>query len=608
MNINKLFKAAISFSFLSSTYAANAATIVDTDSDGLIEINSLDDLNEMRNSLNGASQRGSSAGCPNNVCWGYELTRDLDFDTNDNNLIDAGDWNGGQAWVPVGEANAPFAATFNGNGHTIGHLSISSPNSNRTRFGLFGTANNADIRNVGLLDANINVTVNDAYVATLVGLARSSTISGVYAQNATIITNNAQWTGGVAGYVYENSLIANSYFVGDISATSLAGGLVGGLYHYSLVENSYAKGSVTSNNVAGLVEYASDSGISNSYANMQLSGSVSAGGLVGHFLTTDAELDETHSSINNSYALGIITASSTSRGGLVAFVNTCDGHALLIKHSYANNIIHNHGNNYANLIGEVLNNSSISIVSSYWVKNPEGVVLETGGSPNTTGGQWLADMQCASSPVGSNCAQPNLFANWDSDAWDFGSTSQLPTLKFKSNFPWISTDTPGGNGDYESIARIVERKPEYTCASPTTFHAKEKNAPYVFQTKTPDVLRYFNTSQGLACVHADQTSGSCGNYEVSYLCSNNGVNNWTAWRSSDTPNGNGDYETHASGCAATPLAIKARIVSKSSIYYSPQQKLSTFALATGLTCLNSDNSGGCKDYEVRMSCEVVGDR
>ena len=50
-------------------------------------------------------------GCPSADCTGYELTANLDFDTNGNGRADAGDvyWNDGQGWEPIGQSfDSPF--------------------------------------------------------------------------------------------------------------------------------------------------------------------------------------------------------------------------------------------------------------------------------------------------------------------------------------------------------------------------------------------------------------------------------------------------------------------------------------------------------------------
>ena len=92
----------------------------DTDGDGLIEIDSLAQLNAVRWDLdgNGAADRASNDAnyaaafpvaesgsvCPSETtCTGYELTANLDFDENGDGEIteaDATYWNSGSGWLP----------------------------------------------------------------------------------------------------------------------------------------------------------------------------------------------------------------------------------------------------------------------------------------------------------------------------------------------------------------------------------------------------------------------------------------------------------------------------------------------------------------------------
>jgi hypothetical protein len=603
MNTNTLLKTTICIALLSAAHAATAA-VVDSDNDGLIEINSLDDLNEIRNSLNGTSLRGSSSGCPNTGCFGYELTRDLDFDTNGNGVIDSDDWNGGQPWKPIGynETNAflTFSAVFNGNFHTIRHLNITHLDHDYGYYALFGVAMDADIRNVGLLDAVVNVIHADrADVATLVGATYATTISGAYAERSTVTTDSALRAAGLVGIALERSIIKNSYYSGNVTGNFYAGGLVGWMGG-SIIQSSFAKGSVNAQEAAGLVADIFAGEILDSYSNVQVSGRW-VGGLV-------ETVGQGPSSIRNCYALGSINA-EIEGGGLVRWL--IHQANLTITNSYTKNVIQLGSNQYANLVASIQPSAtySIGIESSFAIKDPQGVELPANsGIVGADGdGKLLADMQCASNPVNNTCAHPSLFQEWDTSVWDFGTTSQLPSLKFKSNFPWMSTDTPGGDGDFESIARVKDRKPEYACDSPSDFYAKEKNRGYVFNARTPEKFKSFNAKDGFVCLNADQSDAQCNNYEVSYLCDLQAAHPpiWTSWQSSDTPNGQGDYENNPSSCA---IGIRARVVGDDNSRYGAPQKLATFSLAKGMACKNADNADGCKDYEVRMTCEVLGDR
>ncbi len=134
---------------------------IDKDDDGLIEITSLQQLDWMRNNLQGTSlidNEGTTLteGCGGSGCNGYELMTDLDFDSNGNGLFDAGDtfYNGGKGWVPVGgeDIDTYFEGNFDGNNHFIRNLVINHPG--RLQYvGLFGLVKALD---KGLSFSNVN--------------------------------------------------------------------------------------------------------------------------------------------------------------------------------------------------------------------------------------------------------------------------------------------------------------------------------------------------------------------------------------------------------------------------------------------------------------------
>ena len=107
-------------------------TIVDRDGDGLIDIDSLEKLNNIRYNLAGISYKTSSnslllvEGCPNRICRGYELTRDLDFDrdgdgstwsiSGETYTVDSGDatsyFSATSGWSPIGNLTDPFQGSI----------------------------------------------------------------------------------------------------------------------------------------------------------------------------------------------------------------------------------------------------------------------------------------------------------------------------------------------------------------------------------------------------------------------------------------------------------------------------------------------------------------
>ena len=261
----------------------------DTDNDGLIEISNLSQLNAIRWDLDGDGESRDSGyaqafpgavagmGCPDAGCSGYELTSDLDFDTNGNGQPDAGDayWNNGAGWDPIGRLDA----AFDGGGYSISNLYIHRDD--QTYTGLFAsTASEGIIRQVQLDVGNVN---GGRYVGALVGF-NSGTISASYA------TGNVDGTYGAGGLAGFNSgTVSASYAAGNVSGVGSSGGLfgsrdgTGGLVgdNSGTIGASYATGSVSGiYNTGGLVGN-NYSVINASYSTGNVDGVYDVGGLVG---------------------------------------------------------------------------------------------------------------------------------------------------------------------------------------------------------------------------------------------------------------------------------------------------------------------------------------
>ena len=258
----------------------------DVDDDGLIEIDSLAELHAVRWDLNGDGKieepdhvdEFSSRGCPpDGACIGYELTTDLDLDTNVNGMADSSDtyWNDGAGWETIG-SGAPvynFNAVFEGNGHTISNLFINRTGIQAWEVGLFGQIGlQGTVKNLGLP----SVDVTGAYdVGGLAG-ANTGAITNVY------VTGSVNSTGrllGNAGGLVGNSggRIAASYFSGDVAGNNTAGGLVGAFGNQIIA--SYATGTVTAEHISGGLTGTNFGAITASYATGKVESDETAGGL-----------------------------------------------------------------------------------------------------------------------------------------------------------------------------------------------------------------------------------------------------------------------------------------------------------------------------------------
>ncbi|MEY4589286.1 MAG: hypothetical protein RL497_1362 [Pseudomonadota bacterium] len=240
-------KPLIAFLLLASSFSPSAWSETprpdyDVDNDGLIEINDLNDLDAIRNSPKGDQLHGASVGCPDSGCVGFELTGDLDFDTNGDGKMDAQDayWNNGRGWKPLCNSNWEFQAILDGNGHHIRNLYI---NANVHEAGLFCETNGAQIRKLqldGPLMSLTGVTVgaitgsaSDTLFSELVikGTIKAKYFAGALAGEGHGSANNRAEGVVIASHIYtpydsfivvgdEGFAVANSLIVGSAVLTA----------------------------------------------------------------------------------------------------------------------------------------------------------------------------------------------------------------------------------------------------------------------------------------------------------------------------------------------------------------------------------------------------
>ena len=149
----------VALAFGVSTHSPTALAQAADDDPRLIDITTLEQLNAIRYDPDGDGTSSSNvsdyeAAFPNasdrtcaDGCTGYELMTDLDFE--------GSDYATSTGWIPIEE----FAATLDGNGHTISNLFIDMEVDGSGDVGLFGRlAVSAVVRGVRLTDIDITVT------------------------------------------------------------------------------------------------------------------------------------------------------------------------------------------------------------------------------------------------------------------------------------------------------------------------------------------------------------------------------------------------------------------------------------------------------------------
>jgi hypothetical protein len=262
-------------------------TLVDSDQNGLIEINDLADLNEIRNNpdatrtseLTGTHLYGSNQGCPAAGCNGYELTSDLDFDSNGNQQLDAGDlfWNDGKGFEPIGNFSLKFSAEFHGNDHIINNLVMRRAGDHFTA--LFGYLEMAEVHHLSLR-ADIEGGGNSAALA---GYAWNSHFHHITADTAVIGSDSSD--AGCGAFCDARSV----------------GGLIGSGEELSISQILLQTDVTSLNETGGLAGYLADSHIDEAGVRAQVAGDRDSGGLVGRMVQTSGTSSVIDSSIKRSF-------------------------------------------------------------------------------------------------------------------------------------------------------------------------------------------------------------------------------------------------------------------------------------------------------------------
>ena len=443
----------------------------DGDNDGLIDVGTLAQLDAVRYDLDGdglvdgatwqpyytAFPMGAvEMGCPSDDgCTGYELIADLDFDTDGNGRAAEGDtyWNAGAGWAPIGDDDAPFAAAFEGDGHTVANLFIDR--SAEDGVGLFGAVGGRDvsyIRGVGLV--GVDVTGGDG-VGGLLGRGVYASVGDSYATGS---VSGRDEVGGLVGRTW--GVLSHDYAAVDVSGQQLVGGLVGHQILNDLI-GSYATGDVSgTDGVGGLAGAVSDTSqtILASYATGDVSGQ-------------GARLSESDSGLIICDGLGFVTLAGPVRttnstgGGVGGLVGSSCGY---IEASYATGAV----SGTAAVGGLVGSASFLGVLDSYWDLETSGVRVGVGENDTNDNGvidaaesSWLGAAGMTTAELQAPTDYTGIYETWNvdlerspfsdgevDDPWDFGTTAQYPALS-------VDVDDRGGRRGRSSATSFAAARP-----------------------------------------------------------------------------------------------------------------------------------------------------
>ncbi|WP_304314211.1 fimbrillin family protein [Phocaeicola plebeius] len=175
-------------------------------------------------------------------------------------------------WTPIGTYDNPYTGTFDGGGHTITGLTVTTSDQYAGLFGYIGSG--GKVKNVTLKDVKIESNNGMGNVGGVAGWSygniENCSVSGSVSGNSTAGgVVGAQWggsitgcsssatvkgvtyAGGIAGYTNNGATLTACYATGDVTlvsndiGTCYAGGVVGNNGSSSTLKACYAWGSVT---------------------------------------------------------------------------------------------------------------------------------------------------------------------------------------------------------------------------------------------------------------------------------------------------------------------------------------------------------------------------
>ena len=371
------------------------------------------------------------------------------------------DMSGITDWTPIGEIGTSsgsdlysttrvFAGTFDGQGHTISNLTMTSANPSRTdslkTSGLFGCVANATIKNVNLNNFHINTDANfDISAGFLVARTNwgNNTISGITVANSSASCS----VGGVVGQCYANTNISDCFTQFTVNTPNndgiyLVGGITAEIRNWF---TGWAHNNTLTVNITG------------SSSSFNASGSFyTAGGIVGRIYQP-----RVNATISDSGFTGSIRTTRSGHHGIAGIVgNYCveadadKASYVTIKNTYSDAALSDtaysgaRNSGIINITGDYATrptvfNSNISLIDNYY-----------SGSYNS---YLLIDSQFAT--VSTSNVQGNV------------SVSQFATIAAQRGFSPVDWDYASGlttntfAGPYQLIVKDKNGRQLYSSAN-----------------------------------------------------------------------------------------------------------------------------------------------
>ncbi|WP_156831980.1 GLUG motif-containing protein [Kaistella palustris] len=238
---------------------------------------------------------------------------------------------GAHLWMPIGKGYLfPFSGTVKGNNKTVSNIQIDLPAGDFV--GFVGQMFKGKIEN--LIADQVTVSGHDTVGSIVGNLSTNSTMTNCHAKNVNISGTDFN-VGGLVGGILTDSSISDSSAEGDVSGSSQVGGLVGTAWDKTSIARSYAKGTVTGQYiVGGFAGYSTmafgpnrNNEVTDSYTRSNV---VAMSERVGGFYGGP----ESNAVVTNVYSTGTVSNVSAS-GGFAGFVANMSAANIYYDHTNA---------------------------------------------------------------------------------------------------------------------------------------------------------------------------------------------------------------------------------------------------------------------------------
>ena len=265
-------------------------------------------------------------------------------------------------WTPIGDNNNQYTGTFDGGGHTITGLTVTTSDQYAGLFGRIGSG--GKVKDVTLKDVKIESNHSSGSVGGVAGYSYG-TLENCSVSGSVSGSGNNGVAGGVVGCQYKGSITGCSSSA-TVNAGNTAGGVAGMTNNGATLTACYATGDVTLESITG--------------------GDTFAGGVVGV---------NTVSTLKACYAWGSVTGSKSSGAVYVGGVTGTNDSGTLTACYHAKGAVSCPDGTTGGVAGRNYNAFVAPVITAcYWGDNgqEEGIgenqAGTTGGTTQVTDGNW----------------------------------------------------------------------------------------------------------------------------------------------------------------------------------------------------------------------------